>query len=61
MDNSQMRSGQDHNSSLLEGLFQLTVSGETAGFEFTQIEREVYARLLGTYQAGEPSRAVALA
>lgn len=53
MDNGQTHTGLDHNSSLLEGLFQLTVSGDTAGFEFNQIEREVYQRLLGNYQASE--------
>ena len=51
MDNSQMHDGLDHNSSLLEGLFQLTVSGDTGGFEFNQIEREVYQRLLGNYES----------
>lgn len=61
MDTTQMRSGQDHNSSLLEGLFQLTVNGETSGFEFDRIEREVYARLVGAYQVDEAARGCTLA
>jgi hypothetical protein len=35
--------------SLLEGLFQLAVNGQTQGWEFDQIDNEVYARLLSTY------------
>lgn len=41
----------DHDSSLLEGLYQLVVSGHTEGWEFEQINNEVYTRLLETYQA----------
>ena len=40
----------DSNSSLLEGLFQLVVSGHTADHEFDVIEHEVYSRLLAAYQ-----------
>lgn len=39
----------DADSSLLEGLFQLAVNGQTQGWEFDQINHEVYARLLSTY------------
>ncbi|MFY0183722.1 hypothetical protein ACTT2I_11235 [Stenotrophomonas sp. PUT21] len=39
----------DADSSLLEGLFQLAVNGQTQGWEFDQIDNEVYARLLSTY------------
>jgi hypothetical protein len=39
----------DADSSLLEGLFQLAVNGQTQGWELDQIDNEVYARLLSTY------------
>ena len=42
----------DHDASLLEGLFQLALTGETDGFEFKQIDNEVYTRLQDTYAAG---------
>jgi hypothetical protein len=41
----------DADSSLLEGLFQLAVNGQTQGWEFDQIDSEVYARLLSAYGA----------
>lgn len=41
----------DHDSTLLEGLFQLAVSGHTEGWEFEQIDSEVYTRLLEAYAA----------
>lgn len=41
----------DHDASLLEGLYQLAVSGHTEGWEFEQINNEVYTRLLETYEA----------
>lgn len=41
----------DHDSSLLEGLYQLTISGHTEGWEFEQINSEVYTRLLDAYEA----------
>lgn len=39
----------DADSSLLEGLFQLAVNGQTQGWEFDQIDNQVYARLLSAY------------
>ena len=39
----------DHDSSLLEGLYQLAVSGHTDGSDFEQIDSEVYTRLQATY------------
>jgi len=39
----------DADSSLLEGLFQLALNGQTQGSEFDLIDHEVYARLLSTY------------
>ena len=41
----------DADSSLLEGLFQLAVNGQTECREFDQIDHEVYARLLSAYGA----------
>jgi hypothetical protein len=41
----------DADRSLLEGLFELAVNGQTQGWEFDQIDNEVYARLLSTYGA----------
>jgi hypothetical protein len=46
-------SHRDPDSSLLEGLFQLVVSGHTGGSEFDQLTHEVYERLLGTYAVTE--------
>ncbi len=40
----------DHDATLLEGLFQLTVTGETASNDFEKIDNEVYTRLLATYE-----------
>ena len=37
------------NSSLLEGLYQLVVSGHTDSWEFEQLTNEVYDRLMSTY------------
>ena len=45
----------DHDASLLEGLFQLAISGDTDGYEFKQIDSEVYSRLLDTYATGQAS------
>ncbi|MET0129510.1 MAG: hypothetical protein ABW207_02475 [Stenotrophomonas chelatiphaga] len=39
----------DADTSLLEGLFQLALNGQTQGWEYDQINQEVYARLLSTY------------
>lgn len=44
-------SQRDADSSLLEGLFQLVVSGHTGGREFDQLTHEVYERLLDAYAA----------
>ncbi|WP_172675043.1 hypothetical protein [Stenotrophomonas pictorum] len=41
----------DHDATLLEGLFQLAVAGETEGWQFDRIDTEVYSRLLTTYNA----------
>ena len=41
----------DHDSTLLEGLFQLAVAGDTNGWEFKKIDSEVYSRLLDSYAA----------
>ncbi|KRG46345.1 hypothetical protein ARC20_05695 [Stenotrophomonas panacihumi] len=46
-------SQRDPDSSLLEGLFQLVVSGHTGGREFDQLTHEVYERLLGAYAVTE--------
>jgi len=43
----------DPDSSLLEGLYQLVVSGHTGGSEFDQLNAEVYQRLQVTYEAPE--------
>ncbi|WP_254461175.1 hypothetical protein [Xanthomonas sacchari] len=40
----------DHNASLLEGLFQLSVNGDHQGGEFKQLDNEVYQRLKRTYE-----------
>ncbi|WP_315389797.1 hypothetical protein [uncultured Stenotrophomonas sp.] len=39
----------DADSSLLEGLFQLALNGQTNGSDFDLIDHEVYARLLSAY------------
>lgn len=39
----------DADSSLLEGLFQLALTGQTQGSEFDLIDHEVYTRLLSAY------------
>ncbi|KAF1698142.1 hypothetical protein CSC62_06740 [Pseudoxanthomonas jiangsuensis] len=36
-------------ASLLEGLYQLVVSGHTDSWEFEQLTNEVYERLMSTY------------
>ena len=38
-----------NDASLLEGLYQLVVSGHTDGWEFEQLNTEVYERLKNTY------------
>ena len=56
MDNSTSEPGRpDQDQSLLEGLFQLAISGQSGGHDFALIDREVYARLQETYQS--PSKA----
>ncbi|HRF84655.1 MAG: hypothetical protein J0L89_00715 [Xanthomonadales bacterium] len=40
-----------NDASLLEGLFQLVVSGHTDGWEFEQLNAEVYQRLQDAYAA----------
>ncbi|WIH03585.1 hypothetical protein KHF85_11755 [Xanthomonas translucens pv. graminis] len=47
-DNEQIQG--DHDTSLLEGLFQLVVDGQTQGWEFEQLSNEVYDRLKETYE-----------
>lgn len=52
----------DSDRSLLEGLYQLALSGRTGGRDFDLIDNEVYTRLLQAYQAepGEdPARSAA--
>jgi hypothetical protein len=39
----------DNDASLLEGLYQLVISGHTDSWEFEQLTNEVYERLLDTY------------
>lgn len=46
-------------ASLLEGLYQLVLDGATDGWEFEQLNAEVYERLQATYQA-DAGRAPAL-
>lgn len=41
----------DHDATLLEGLFQLAVAGDTRSWEFNKIDSEVYSRLLDSYAA----------
>lgn len=38
-----------NDASLLEGLFQLVVTGHTDGWEFEQLNAEVYQRLQDAY------------
>lgn len=45
----------DPDSSLLEGLYQLVVSGHTGGREFDQLNAEVYQRLQVAYAGAEAS------
>lgn len=40
-----------HDSTLLEGLFQLVINGETGGEAFQQLDASVYERLASTYDA----------
>jgi hypothetical protein len=47
--------GADHDHDLLEGLFQLVVSGHTDSSDYAQLNAEIYERLLDTYAA--PARA----
>ncbi len=42
----------DHDSSLLEGLFELVLSGHTGGSELDKLTAEVYSRLETTYADG---------
>jgi len=49
-------SQRDPDSNLLEGLFQLVVSGHTRGSEFEQLTAEVYERLQVAY-AGSTEKA----
>lgn len=52
MDSSISEPGRpDHDQSLLEGLFQLAINGQSGGHDFALIDREVYARLQDTYQS----------
>ena len=50
-DNERAIPSNDHDATLLEGLFQLSVSGETSNWQFEKIESEVYSRLLAAYAA----------
>lgn len=50
-DNTVQIPSSDHDATLLEGLFQLTVAGDTSGWEFKRIDSEVYSRLLDSYAA----------
>jgi len=43
----------DPDSSLLEGLYQLVVSGHTGGREFDQLNAEVYQRLQVAYTGND--------
>ncbi len=38
---------------LLEGLYQLTVTGHTKDWEFERLNNAVYERLMSTYSSGE--------
>ena len=40
----------DHDTSFLEGLYQLAVGEQTQGWEFDQLSSEVYDRLKKTYE-----------
>ena len=51
MTTSSQTAGVDSNASLLEGLYQLAVAGQTGTGEFDLIEQEVYTRLLAAYQS----------
>ena len=41
----------DHDTLLLEGLFQLALAGDIDSCEFEKIEQEVHARLVASYPA----------
>ena len=41
---------------LLEGLYQLTVTGHTSDWEFERLNNAVYERLLSSYSSTEGSR-----
>lgn len=47
----QSDAGTDPDSVLLEGLFQLVITGHTDGREFEQLNSEVYQRLHASYDA----------
>ena len=51
MDGYNLQPGNDtgNDSSLLEGLFQLVFAGHTDGWEFEQLDAEVYQRLQDAY------------
>ena len=51
MDTIDHTAGHDsgNDASLLEGLFQLVVSGHTDGWEFEQLDSVVYERLKSAY------------
>ena len=38
---------------LLEGLYQLTVTGHTSDWEFERLNNAVYERLMATYSSAE--------
>ena len=38
---------------LLEGLYQLTVTGHTSDWEFERLNNAVYERLMSTYSSAE--------
>jgi len=46
---NQANSTLDTDASLLEGLYQLVITGHTDCREFEQLTNEVYGRLLDTY------------
>lgn len=47
----QTSSEQNNDASLLEGLYQLVVNGQTDTWEFERLNAEVYDRLAATYSA----------
>src|SRR5690606_16278725 len=50
----QPSSEQNNDASLLEGLYQLVVNGQTDTWEFERLNAEVYDRLAATYSALPP-------